>query len=243
MMAFSRQDQHTWKEINDKTIRVESSANIRGQNTMIELAGLAFTTYFATIGPIGVSAMFAALTVSSNARARRSMAVRGTIIAGIILLGFALIGEYLLTGLGISLAALRISGGILLLLIGIDKVFARSNSGSATISAERQEAESKEDISVFPLATPLLAGPGSMGATMLLMADVKGDVSQQATVVAALVAFLLLTLLALLSASKLQKLLGVTGMHVVGRVMGVLLSALAVQFILDGIMQSGLLGS
>jgi multiple antibiotic resistance protein len=210
---------------------------------MIELAGLAFTTYFATIGPVGVSAMFAALTVSSNARARRSMAVRGTIIAGVILLGFALIGEYLLTGLGISLAALRISGGILLLLIGIDKVFARSNSGSATISAERQEAESKDDISVFPLATPLLAGPGAMGATMLLMADVKGNLSQQATVVAALVAILLLTLLALLSASKLQKLLGVTGMHVVGRVMGVLLSALAVQFILDGIAQSGLLGN
>ena len=205
---------------------------------MIELAGLALT-----IGPIGVSAMFAALTVSSSARERRSMAVRGIIIAGVILLGFALIGEYLLTGLGISLAALRISGGILLLLIGIDKVFARSNSGSATITAERQEAESKDDISVFPLATPLLAGPGSMGATMLLMADAKGNLSQQATLVAALVAFLLLTLFALLSASKLQKLLGVTGMHVIGRVMGVLLSALAVQFILDGIAQSGLLGS
>ena len=209
---------------------------------MIELAGLAFTTYFATIGPIGVSAMFAALTVSASARERRSMAVRGIIIAGVILLGFALIGEYLLTGLGISLAALRISGGILLLLIGIDKVFARSNSGSATITAERQEAETKDDISVFPLATPLLAGPGSMGATMLLMADAKGNLSQQATLVAALVAFLLLTLFALLSASKLQKLLGVTGMHVVGRVMGVLLSALAVQFILDGVAQSGLLG-
>ena len=209
---------------------------------MMELAALAFTTFFATIGPIGVSAMFAALTVTANARARRSMAVRGTIIAAGILLAFALIGEYLLSGLGISLAALRISGGILLLLIGIDKVFARSNSGSSTISAERQEAESKEDISVFPLATPLLAGPGSMGATMLLMADAKGDLGHQATVVAALVAMLLLTLLALLSASKLQKMLGVTGMHVVGRVMGVLLSALAVQFILDGIAQSGLLG-
>jgi multiple antibiotic resistance protein len=209
---------------------------------MMELAALSFTTYFATIGPVGVSAMFAALTISADARARRSMAVRGTIIAGVILLGFALVGEYLLSGLGISLAALRISGGILLLLIGIDKVFARSNSGSSTITAERQEAETKDDISVFPLATPLLAGPGSMGATMLLMADVKGNLSQQATVVAALVAILLLTLFALLSAGKLQKLLGVTGMHVVGRVMGVLLSALAVQFILDGVAQSGLLG-
>jgi multiple antibiotic resistance protein len=209
---------------------------------MMEAAGLAFTTFFATISPLSVSAMFAALTVSASADARRSMAIRGTVIAGVILLGFALLGEYLLTGLGISLAALRISGGILLLLIGIDKVFARSSNGASTSQAEQQEAEVKEDISVFPLATPLLAGPGAMGATILLMADVKGDIGHQAVVIAALLAILLLTLAALLSASKLQKLLGVTGMHVVGRVMGVLLSALAVQFILDGIEQSGLIG-
>jgi multiple antibiotic resistance protein len=209
---------------------------------MMEHAALAFTTFFATIGPVGVSAMFAALTVTASAEARRSMAIRGTVIAGVILMGFALLGEYLLTGLGISLAALRISGGILLLLIGIDKVFARSSNGASTNKAEQQEAEVKEDISVFPLATPLLAGPGAMGATILLMANAKGDLEQQALVVAALLAILLLTLAALLSASKLQKMLGVTGMHVVGRVMGVLLAALAVQFILDGIAQSGLIG-
>lgn len=209
---------------------------------MIEIAGLAFTTLFATISPISVAAMFAALTATMNARTRRTLAVRGTLIAGVILLGFALLGEYLLTALGISLAALRISGGILLLLIGIDKVFARSDNGAATNPAERREAEIKDDISVFPLATPLLAGPGAMGATILLMADVKGNLPYQLAVVSALVAILLLTLITLLSAGKLQKMLGVTGMHVVGRVMGVLLAALAVQFILDGIGQSGLLG-
>jgi multiple antibiotic resistance protein len=209
---------------------------------MIELAGLAFTTMFATISPISVSAMFAALTVSVDAHARRTMAIRGTVIAGVILLGFALLGEYLLTGLGISLAALRISGGILLLLIGIDKVFARSDNGATTNKAEQKEAAVKDDISVFPLATPLIAGPGSMGATILLMADVKGNLPHQLVVIGALVAILLVTLLALLSASKLQKMLGVTGMNVVSRVMGVLLAALAVQFILDGIGQSGLLG-
>jgi multiple antibiotic resistance protein len=171
------------------------------------------------------------------------MAIRGTIIAAGILLGFALIGEHLLTGLGISLAALRISGGILLLLIGIDKVFARSTSGTSTTAEEEREAETKQDISVFPLATPLLAGPGSMGATILLMADAEGNLTSQVIVVASLLTILLLTLGALLSASKLQKQLGVTGMHVVGRVMGVLLSALAVQFILDGIGQSGLVGT
>lgn len=210
---------------------------------MIELGGLAFTTFFATISPISVSAMFAALTVTADAEARRSMAIRGTLVAAIILLGFAVLGEYLLTGLGISLAALRISGGILLLLIAIDKVFARSSHGASTSEAEQQEAEIKQDISVFPLATPLLAGPGAMGATILLMADVKGNLPLQATVIAALLAILLITLVALLFASKLQKLLGVTGMHVVSRVMGVLLAALAVQFILDGIVQSGLIGA
>lgn len=208
---------------------------------MIETAGLAFTTFFATIGPIGVSAMFAALTSSTSPEARRSMAIRGTLIAAVILLAFALIGEQLLTGLGISLAALRISGGILLLLIGIDKVFARSSSGTSTTEAEKQEAETKQDISVFPLATPLLAGPGAMGATILLMADAGENLTHQLTVIGSLLGILLLTFLALLSASQLQKLLGITGMHVVGRVMGVLLSALAVQFILDGIAQSGLL--
>ena len=208
----------------------------------MELAGLAFTTFFATISPISVSALFAALTVTANAKARRTMAMRGTVIAACILLSFALLGEYLLTGLGISLAALRISGGILLLLIGIDKVFARSSNGASTTREEQEEAEIKEDISVFPLATPLLAGPGTMGATILLMSDVKDSVSHQLIVVGAIMAILLITLAALLSASKLQKLLGVTGMHVVGRVMGVLLAALAVQFILDGIRQSGLIG-
>jgi len=209
---------------------------------MIETAGLALTTFFATIGPIGVSAMFAALTASLTPEARRSMAFRGTFIAAAILLGFALLGEHLLTGLGISLAALRISGGILLLLIGIEKVFAKSSSGTSTTEEEEREAELKQDISVFPLATPLLAGPGSMGAVILLMADAEGDITHQAIVVGCLLTILLITLAALLSASKLQKHMGITGMHVVGRVMGVLLSALAVQFILDGIGQSGLLG-
>jgi multiple antibiotic resistance protein len=209
---------------------------------MMELAGLAFTTFFATISPISVSAMFAALTVTADAKTRRTMAIRGTVIAACILMCFALLGEYLLTGLGISLAALRISGGILLLLIGIDKVFARSSNGASTTREEQEEAEVKEDISVFPLATPLLAGPGTMGATILLMSDVRDSVSHQLIVMGAIMAILLITLAALLSASKLQKLLGVTGMHVVGRVMGVLLAALAVQFILDGIRQSGLIG-
>ena len=127
------------------------------------------------------------------------------------------------------------------MLIGIEMVFARSSGGTSTTDEEEREAVTKKDISVFPLATPLIAGPGAMGAAILLMANAEGDLTRQATVVASLLAILLLTLAALLLATKIQQLLGVTGMHVVSRVFGVLLSALAVQFIFDGIEQSGLL--
>ena len=210
---------------------------------MIETAGVAMATFFATIGPLDVAAMFAALTATETPQHRRLMAVRGTLIATAILVVFALVGELILASLGISLAALRSAGGILLLLIGIEMAFARSSGGTSTTEEEEREANSKQDISVFPLATPLIAGPGAMGAAILLMANAEGDLTRQVIVVASLLAILLLTLVALLLASKIQQLFGVTGMHVITRVMGVLLSALAVQFIFDGIEQSGLLGT
>jgi multiple antibiotic resistance protein len=209
---------------------------------VIETAGLALATFFATIGPLDVAAMFAALTANQTAQQKQAQAIRGSLIATFILVAFALIGENLLSSLGISLAALRAAGGILLLLIGIDMVFARSSGGTSTTDEEEQEAIAKPDISVFPLATPLIAGPGAMGAAILLMANQQGDVTGQAIVIGSLLAILLLTLVSLLLASRIQNLLGVTGMQVITRVMGVLLSALAVQFIFDGIMQSGLVG-
>ncbi len=208
---------------------------------MLETAAIAFTTFFATISPIEAAAMFAVITPTSTAAHRRSMAIRGSLIAAGIMLVFALFGELLLSTLGISLAALRTSGGILLLLIGIDMVFARSSGGTSTTADETQEAAQKKDISVFPLATPLIAGPGAMGAAILLMANAHGEWKIQAVVVACLLAVLLLTFIALLGATYIQKVLGVTGLHVISRVFGVLLSALAVQFIFDGIHQSGLL--
>ena len=209
---------------------------------MTETAAIAFATFFATIGPIDVAAMFSALTAESTPEHRRSMAIRGTLIAGGILITFALVGEIMLGSLGISLAALRTAGGILLLLIGIEMVFARSSGGTSTTEDEAREAISKKDISVFPIATPLIAGPGAMGAAVLLMANAEGDITLQAIVIASIMAILLLTLVSLLLASKIQQFLGVTGMHVISRVMGVLLASLAVQFMFDGIKQSGLLG-
>ncbi len=209
---------------------------------MLETAVIAAATFFATIGPLDVAAMFAVMTGDYTPKERRRTALRGTVIATVILLVFALLGERMLAGLGISLPALRIAGGILLLLIGIEMVFAMTSGARSTTDEEEIEAASRQDIAVFPLATPLIAGPGAMGAAILLMADASGEWLLQVAVVGALLAMLLLTLLGMLLASQLQRLLGVTGMQVISRVFGVLLSALAVQFILDGIAQSGLLG-
>jgi multiple antibiotic resistance protein len=208
---------------------------------MLEIAGIALVTFFTTIGPFDVAAVFAALTSSSTPSDRRSYAVRGILIASAILGVFALTGDFLLASFGISMAALRTAGGVLLLLIGIDMVFARSSGAITTTSEEINEARLKRDISVFPLATPLIAGPGTMGAVILLMADAKGNFGHQAAVLLALLAMMLFTLVALLTASQIYRFLGVTGIQVIMRISGILLTSLAVQFIFDGIAQSGLL--
>lgn len=207
----------------------------------MEMMAVALATFFATIGPVDIAAIFAALTANSTPAHRRSMAIRGVLIGGGILLVFALAGEALLSSFGISLPALKVAGGILLLLISIDMVFARSSGGTSTTDEEAQEAMSKPDISVVPIATPLIAGPGAMGAAILLMANADGDIVKQVVVIGSLIAVLLLTLVLLLLSTKIQKLLGVTGMQVITRVFGVLLCALAVQFIFDGIADSPLM--
>lgn len=207
---------------------------------MIETAIIAFTTLFATVGPVDVAMMFAALTTANRPARRRAMALRGTLVASGVLLFFALFGHSVLGHLGISLAALRTAGGILLLLIAIDMVFARPSGGVSTTDDETREAEEKDDISVFPLATPLIAGPGAMSAVVLLMANAHGHPERQMVVLLCLGAVMLITLLMLLAANQIQRLIGVTGLHVISRVFGVILSALAVQFIFDGIGESGL---
>ncbi|MEX2469570.1 MAG: MarC family protein [Pseudohongiellaceae bacterium] len=208
---------------------------------MLETATVALATFFATVGPLDVAAVFAALTTNFSRERRRQMAVRGTVIASCIMLLFAVTGQWVLDLLGISLPALRTAGGILLLLIGIDMVFARTSGSTTTTQEETQEARAKQDISVFPLATPLIAGPGAMGAVVLLMANAEGDLVLQAVVIASLLVILLFTLAMMFLSAQIDRLLGVTGMHVVTRIMGILLTSLAVQFIFDGVAQSGLL--
>ena len=208
---------------------------------LLETATVALATFFATIGPLDVAAVFAALTASHSQQRRRQMAIRGAAIAAAVLLLFAIAGERVLALLGISLAALRTGGGILLLLIGIEMVFARTSGSTTTTDEENAEAMGKQDISVFPIATPLIAGPGAMGATVLLVANTEGDLVQQATIIACLLAMIGFTFVMMLLSAQVVRLFGMTGMHVITRIMGVLLSALAVQFIFDGIAASGLI--
>lgn len=209
---------------------------------MVELGIVALTTFFVTVGPVDVAIVYAVLSRETEPARRRAMAGRGTLVATAILLVFALVGEAVLSLLGISLAALYTAGGILLLLIGVDMVFARSSGGVSATPAETREARNREDLSIFPLATPLLAGPGAMGAAILMMSRAEGEWRAQAVVVGALLAIMLLALVCLRLATRIQEWLGITGAHVLTRVLGVLLCALAIQFIFDGLEKSGLMG-
>ncbi|MGK0298183.1 MAG: multiple antibiotic resistance protein [Gammaproteobacteria bacterium] len=208
---------------------------------MVETAIVALTTFFATIAPLEVAVMFAALTPTASLHFKRTMAIRSILISGTILILFALFGEFVLNALGISLAALKVAGGILLLLISIDMVFARPSGGTSTTKEEVEEAITSHDISVFPLATPLIAGPGAIGASILLMANSKDDLINEIIVIISLLTVLAFTFVLLILATRIQQVIKVTGMNVISRVFGVLLTALAVQFIIDGIGQSGLL--
>lgn len=202
---------------------------------MTELLFDTFLLLFVVIDPIGLAPMFVALTLGESAAERRRMAVRATVLAGIVLVTFAFVGEALLAALRIGLPAFRIAGGLLLFLVAIDMVFARPSGARGPTPREQVEAEHKRDISVFPLAVPLIAGPGAI-TTVLLATSRGGDsAATLGAVLAMLVLVLALTLAALLAATPLTRLLGETGSNVVGRVLGIVLAALAVQFVLDGL--------
>lgn len=201
---------------------------------------VAFATLFATVGVADIAFIFAALTKDNTSVQRRAMATRGVLVALAILLFFAALGNAILDLFGITIPALRTAGGVLLLLIAIDMVFARHSGGTGTTSEEEIEARQSADISIFPLAMPLLAGPGAISAVILLTTGARSHLEFW-LVVAAIVVILALAWLTLLIAIPIQRLLGLTGLSVVSRVIGILLAALAVQFVFDGIKASGLL--
>jgi len=203
---------------------------------------VAFATLFATVGVADIAFIFAALTKDNTPAQRRTFATRGVLVALAILLFFAVLGNAILDVFGITIPALRTAGGILLLLIAIDMVFARHSGGTGTTDEEELEARRSHDISVFPLAMPLMAGPGAISAVILLTTGAQSDLEFW-LVLAAIVVTLALAWLTLLIAIPIQRLLGLTGLSVVSRVVGILLAALAVQFVFDGIKASGLLGT
>jgi multiple antibiotic resistance protein len=194
----------------------------------------AFVTLFVVIDPIGTAAVFATMTRTVDATQRRHMARRATWLAGAILFAFAIIGEGLLGALGVSLSAFRIAGGLMLFLLAVDMVFARPSGLRSTTAAEKQESEHREDITVFPLAFPLIAGPGAMTSVVLLIGRSGGHLTANLGVLGVLVLVLAIQLALLLAAGRLQRLLGVTGSNVISRVFGIILAALAVQFVMDG---------
>ncbi|WP_281299809.1 MULTISPECIES: MarC family protein [unclassified Iodidimonas] len=201
---------------------------------MLELFISAFVTFFVVIDPIGIAPVFASLTRGSDARHKKLMAIKGTVIAVVILAFFAAVGEPFLSALGISLDALKVAGGIMLFLIALEMVFEKRTERREE-TAERTHQEHLEDISVFPIAIPLLAGPGAIASIILLMASHEGNLLAQGSILGALGLTLLLTLLAFLAASKLMAVLGATVSAVVSRVLGIILAAFATQFIMDGI--------
>ncbi|MGQ0558741.1 MAG: MarC family protein [Sphingosinicella sp.] len=203
---------------------------------MIETFVTALVTFLVVIDPPGCAPIFASLTRSAAASHRRAMAVRSVLVAAGILLFFALLGEDLLRALGISLSAFRIAGGIMLFLIAIDMVFERRTERRET-RAEEVSAREVDDISVFPMGIPMIAGPGSIASVMLLMARADGLVSSL-LVLGALLLTLALTLVALLAAGPLLRLLGHRMEAMITRILGVILAALATQFVIDGIERS-----
>lgn len=194
-----------------------------------------FIVLFVVIDPIGLAPMFGALTRGGTDAYRRRMAFKAIGLATGIMLVFVFTGDALLEVMGISIPAFKIAGGILLFLVAIDMVFARQSGLRSTTVRENEEARFKEDISVFPLAFPLLAGPGALTTILLLLGDVQGNPWMFAGMLGVLLTVLGITLIALLLAGPIFKLLGETGANVLDRLFGVILAALAAQFVLDGL--------
>ena len=204
---------------------------------MIELFISAFTTLFLVIDPPGCAPIYAGLTANASNRQAAAMALRATIIATLILVVFALFGEQLLGALHIALDSFRIAGGIMLFLIALDMVFEKRTQRREERAEKVRATPEVEDVSVFPMAMPMIAGPGSIASVMLLMARAHGT-DQTLVILAALLAVMLLTFAALVGARPLIRLLGSQVEAVITRLLGVLLAALAVQFVIDGLRSS-----
>ena len=201
---------------------------------MLELYISAFITFFVVIDPPGCAPIYAGLTSGGSRVQVRAMAVRAVVVATCILLVFALFGEALLHALGIGLDAFRIAGGIMLFVIAMDMVFERRTQRREERAEKVRDDPEVDDVSIFPMAMPMIAGPGSIASVMLMMSRTSG-MAASLTVLAAMLSILALTLAALLAAGPIMRVLGAKIEAVITRLLGVLLAALAAQFVIDGI--------
>jgi len=195
-----------------------------------------FVTLFVTIDPVGLAPIFMAVTAGMTPAKRRMTALRAVIIAAVILWLFSYFGEGLLASLGITLGAFRIAGGLLLFWIGFEMVFEQRSARKSETADKTASDPVDHDLAAFPLAVPLMAGPGSITAVILLSGEVPtGNWILQLVLVGIIGAILILCLLIFLMAGVIEKILGTTGRIIMSRLLGVLLAALAVQFVVDGV--------
>lgn len=202
---------------------------------MLQYSLEVFITLFAVINPVGIIPIFVGLTSQETPQQKKVIAFRGVFIAAIILLSFAFLGDLLLDWLGISEAAFNIAGGLLLLRAAFNMVLAQPSGIGTTTRAENKEAESKEDISTFPLAIPLIADPGSISTVILLTRGVESNYSYECLIVFILLFVLFITYICLRLSESIANILGVTGTNAISRVFGIILAALSIQFVLDGV--------
>jgi multiple antibiotic resistance protein len=205
------------------------------QSTMTEQLVKTFIVFFLVIEPISMVPMFGALTRGGEPGYRRKMAYKSVAISALIFIVFALGGDLVLQALGISVNAFKIAGGALLFLLSVDMVFARQSGLRSTTVREQDEARYREDISVFPMAFPLIAGPGALATLLLFVVETRGEPLALLALLGVIMGILVLTLLLLLLTTQIMKIMGITGANVVSRLLGVVLAALAVQYVLDGL--------
>lgn len=204
---------------------------------MIELYLSAFLTLFVVIDPPGCAPIYAGLTKGASATHRRAMAIRAVLVATAILIVFALFGQQLLRALGISLDSFRIAGGIMLFLIALEMVFEKRTQRREERAQKVIDDDEIEDVSIFPMAMPMIAGPGSIAAIMLLWSQ-NPTTEERLVIGSAALTVLVLTLIALIAAGPMMRLLGAKIEAVITRLLGVLLAALSVQFVVDGLVGS-----
>jgi multiple antibiotic resistance protein len=202
--------------------------------SLLDYAISALLTLFVVVDPIAMSPTFLVVTIGMPRVSRRSVAVRASIIAGGILIGTALIGDRLLNTLEISLPAFRIAGGLLLFWIASEMVFGVRSRHEGEAAEEAME-ERVRNVAAFPLGVPLLAGPGAITATVLLAAEAGGNLLRLLILIGVVIFVAASCLVTFLFADRISGLLGLTGNIVLSRLLGVLLAALAVQFVVDGV--------